>query len=604
MHLKDAKTIVDCIHYQVQNNPDALVYEFYLDNKLNKQSITFKDLHFKIEVIASNLMQQGLKKGDRALLVYPPGLDLIICFFACLYVGVIAIPMYPPLNLKLAKKLFYIINDANPKIILSITKLKEPMSLCFNKLPKILQKPFAFIYQKLPTTLKKSVGSISTIILSNKVFFTDEFTQKLPYIKPTITETDLAFLQYTSGSTNKPKGVKLSHRNLVENIKIIAQQLEGIEHGVSWLPPYHDMGLIGGIIGPMYHGIPFKLLSPIHFLQKPWDWLKLADLKKTAIVAPNFAYEYCVKKITPTMREQLDLNELHMAWCGAEPVRIQTLEKFDDTFKSCGFRKEAFAPCYGLAEATLLISVNLNFSKEPYVEVLAADLQKNILTFKNPKDTNNNRKYIKIANTGFAFQQVAIVDPETLAKLSEDTIGEVWVRGECVSEGYWNNPEETEKVFHAKIRQDPSQEEYLRTGDLGFMHNNQLYIVGRIKDVIIIRGKNYYPQDLEYIIEQTDKKIRKNSLVAFSIEEETQENLIIVCETEKSKLINFEDLAKKIVNAIANEFHLSVEQIVFMPPKSLSKTTSGKVQRQFTKELFLKNKLQATYIWQRKLKVN
>lgn len=594
-----AKTIVDFLDIQVQNRSDELLYEFIHDSTVQSETLTFGEFYNRVEIVASNLSNQGLRVGDRAILIYPPGIELIISYFACLFIGVIAIPVYPPMNIKLAKKLYYVVKDSNPKIILSTLRLKQQIALFFNKLPDVFTNPIALLYSKMPDYLQSSMGNVITHLLSSNVYFTDEYDTLVSYTRPVITENDLAFLQYTSGSTSKPKGVKLSHLNVVSNVKLISEIARNLKSQVCWLPPYHDMGLITGVITPVFTAIPVRLFSPLHFLHKPLDWLTLiSKLEKVGTVAPNFAYDYCVKKITAEQREELDLREWKRASCGAEPVRMQTMERFYQTFKSCGVKKEILSPCYGLAEATLFVSVNVDFVKKPYVEVLKEDLLQNKLTFKDDNDEQDDTKYKKIVNTGKLYQEVIIVDVDTMEKLPEDNIGEIWVHSDSVSQGYWNKPQDTENIFNATVA-NSSRKKYLRTGDLGFIHENNLYVTARIKDLIIVRGKNYYPQDIESAVEDAHIHVRKNSLVAIALEENNCEKLVIVCETEKIfEQKEYEKLAQKICKSIAKEFNLAVYNIVFIPPKSLPKTTSGKVQRQLTKQLLYNKDLKINYLWQ------
>lgn len=588
------ETLVDVLERQVETNPSNLLYEFINDSAFNSERLTYHQLHTKVLVSASHLISRGLKVGDRALLIYPPGVELIITYFACLYAGIVAVPVYPPVNIKLAKKLQYIIKDATPAIVLTTTKLKEVIDLVFNPLPEYLKKPLALMYSKFHRQLKNPFTYLFDILPKNKnILFTDTFDDLLDFSRPDINHDTLAFLQYTSGSTNKPKGVKISHKNLIHNLGLAAIPWKNSLNGVCWLPPYHDMGLISGILFPMVMNFPIRLFSPIQFLHSPIDWLKLiSKYAKTSSIAPNFAYEYCISKITDIQKKDLDLSNWEMAWNGAEPVRMSTMDRFVDAFQECGFKKSTFYPCYGLAESTVLISINTNFDENPCLTVSTKDLHNNLLTFKEEGTS--------IVNVGTMYQTTHIVNPETCEKLGENEIGEIWVHGDSVSTGYWNNTDETNKVFHGMIIGDTTKTLYLRTGDLGFIHKSNLYITGRIKDLIIIRGKNYYPQDIELVIEHENYLIRKGCSVAFSTEEDTQEYLTVVCETQIKKKHEFEQLAKDICKSVAKEYSFFPHNIIFIPLKTLPKTTSGKVQRQLTKKLFLSNSLKIQYLWESK----
>lgn len=603
MQLDFGDTLVDVFEKQVAANPDSLLYEFIKNSDFNSETLTYSELHQKVLINAGHLIANGLKVGDRALLIYPPGLELIVNYFACLYAGIIAVPVYPPVNAKLIKKMQYIIMDSTPAVILTTSKFKELIDLIFNPLPEYIKKPLALIYSKVHT-LKNPVNHLLNLLPKNKnTLYTDEFKDLISFNRPDINENSLAFLQYTSGSTNKPRGVKISHKNLMHNLSLAAIPWKNSLNGVCWLPPYHDMGLIAGIIFPMVMNLPMRLFSPMQFLRSPIDWLELVSKhERTSTIAPNFAYEYSISKINDDQKKALDLSQWEMAWNGAEPVRMSTIDRFSEFFAECGFKKSTFAPCYGLAEATILISINTEFQSKPCLMVNKQDLQNNIISFDTSPATG-------IVNVGTMYQKTCIVNPETCEKLNEDELGEIWVHSDSVSDGYWNNPKETDKVFHGIIKGDTSKTKYLRTGDLGFIHDSDLYVTGRIKDLIILRGKNYYPHDIELFIEHTSDVIRKGCIVAFAVDKNNQEYLTIVCESETDNKKEFAKVAKDICKCVAKEFSFFPDTIAFIPKKTLPKTTSGKVQRQFTKKLFLSGALKISYLWKhsktsKKLKID
>lgn len=563
MEIPSVSTLVELLKYRVSTNPDSLAYQFFYDENLNYKSINYEKLDKLANEIAQTLLTHGLKKGDRALLIYHPGLDFVCSLFGCLYAGIVAIPLYPPTNLKLEDKINLILSDSTPSLILTDTKIQNEFQAVLNRLNH------------------------------NDYIFTDTLGERSEFFPIDIDAETLAYLQYTSGSTSDPKGVKITHRNLIDNVSLLADVFSDIQNSVSWLPPYHDMGLLTGIILPLALGIPARLLSPNHFLINPIDWLKIiSQFEKVYSVAPNFAYGLCAEKITDKEKKSLNLEQWLLACNGAEPVRMHTIDTFYHEFAACGFKKEVFCPCYGLAEATLLVSLNNEFTKFPGLDVSSEALKLNKIAFDYHDETT------KIINVGKMYQPTKIVDPNTLIELNENHIGEIWIHGDSVSSGYWNNKEETIKTFKAHIADDTSKINYLRTGDLGFKHNNNLYITGRIKDLIILHGKNYYPHDLELIVEQAHPLIRKNCLVSFSIEKNKEEHLVLVCETEPVDNDEWPMLIASICNSLFEEMYITPSIIVFIPPKHLPKTTSGKVQRQITKKLFNSGGLKINHLWE------
>lgn len=564
----DSATLVDVLESLAGNQSSELAYEFIDDYHQTTDTITYSELAQKAKAIAAALWQNGINTGERALLIYPPGLDLIAAYFGCLYAGVIAIPVYPPQNSKQIHKLEHILKDADPKVCLSSSSFAQ-------KFPQL---------QALFTYFQSAV-------------MTDTVAEKCADLwhYPEITGNSLAFLQYTSGSTSQPKGVMVSHKNLITNIEYLfdGSDYKNIDHMVCWLPPYHDMGLISGILLPLRRGKPAHLMSPLSFLANPFLWLKTISKYDNVIAgAPNFAFDYCVRKITEEQKLEIDLSGWHTAYNGAEPIRISTLNEFCRCFASCGFREEAFMLCYGLAETTLIVSSYRQYPKDPYFAV-----DKNAYKNKLIKATSEANNSVKLVNCGKNYPKVRIVNPETFFPCPEDCIGEIWVQGDTVCLGYWNQPELSENHFKAQIKNEEDDTGYLRTGDLGFFHNNQLYISGRMKDIIIIHGHNYYPQDIELVVDSAHSGIRKGCSIAFSVERNNTEQLVIVCESKANNEEMWLKLVDAICKALAEEFELVPCSIVFIPEKTIPKTTSGKVQRQPCKKSLLDKTLALDYMW-------
>ena len=408
----------------------------------------------------------------------------------------------------------------------------------------------------------------------------------------------MAFLQYTSGSTGTPKGVVLNHANLVHNSALIAHAFEHTRTslGVFWLPSYHDMGLIGGILQPIYVGRTNVLMSPMTFLQKPFRWLSaITRFRATSAGGPNFAYEHCIQKITPEQRKQLDLSSWKLAFNGAEPVRAETLRRFAEKFAPCGFRAEAFYPCFGLAEATLIVSGGY-VAKPPIIRSFdsVALTQGKVREVAGGSPTA--RDLVGCGQT-LPDQKIVIANPETKTTCPPDEIGEIWVSGPSMAQGYWKRPDVTETMFHAHL-QDTGDGPFLRTGDLGFMLDGELFVTGRLKDLIILRGVNYYPQDIELTVQRCHPRLRADCGAAFAVEKDGREQLVLVFEVERHKQGQFGEVFQAIRRAVAGEHDLNVDAIVLIRAGTVPKTSSGKIQRHACRQSYLDGTLDVVGQWQ------
>ncbi|MGI2902888.1 condensation domain-containing protein [Tolypothrix sp. VBCCA 56010] len=558
-------TVVDILRHRSSTQPHAQAFTFLEDGETQESTLTYHELDRRSRAIASQLQILSLS-GQRAILLYPPGLDYLSAFFGCLYAGVVAVPAYPPHNKRKTPRIQAIIADAQASIALTTTAMLPTLQ-------SIL-------------TQQTNIGNFRWLVTNNLAQGIEDSWQQ-----PEINADTLAFLQYTSGSTGTPKGVMLSHGNLLHNAAVTYQLMEHSPSSkfVSWLPVYHDMGLIGGILQPLYGGFGCILMSPASFLQRPLRWLQaISHYKGTTSGAPNFAYDQCIQRITQQQKETLDLSSWTIAFNGAEPVRQEILERFAASFAECGFRPEAFYPCYGMAEATLMVSggIKTALAQVRTVEKSALSQNQIVSTTAQSKDIQT---FVSCGQT-IPQQQIVIVNPEKLDCCSPDEVGEIWVSGPSVGQGYWNRPLETEQTFHAYLK-DTGERPFLRTGDLGFLHNGELFITGRAKDLIIIRGRNLYPQDIELTVERSHLSLRSGSGAAFSVEVEKEERLVVVQELEFRAKPNIDEVTAAIRQAVAEEHEVQVYAVILIKPGTIAKTSSGKIQRRATRAQFLVGEL-------------
>jgi amino acid adenylation domain-containing protein len=564
-------SLVSILRWRAEQQSERPGYTFLGEGVADELCLSYAQLDRRARRIAA-LLQQVKATGERALLLYPPGSDYVAAFFGCLYAGVIAVPAYPPRlgqNQRSLQRLQAIAKDARPLVALTtapILSVVEPLSA---------DDPHFKGLRWLATDLPD-----------------DDLADA--WLPPTITATTIALLQYTSGSTALPKGVVLRHGNLLHNSAHIQRCFDhsAESFGVSWLPPYHDMGLIGGIIQPLYAGFPVVLMPPITFLQRPARWLEaISRYGATTSGGPNFAYELCVRKIPVEQRTTLDLRRWRVATSGAEPVRAETLDRFVAAFGPCGFRRETFYPSYGLAEATLIVSGG-GTDDPPVVESFdRAALKHNHAVVAAPSD-QQTQTLVGCGKT-MVGQQIVIARPDTLTTCAPGEIGEIWVGGSSVAAGYWNRPEATAQTFGAYLA-DTGAGPFLRTGDLGFLHAGELFVTGRCKDLIIIRGRNHYPQDLELTAEQSHPALRPGSSAAFTVEIADEERLVVVQEVERQHrmTIDINAVADAIRQAVAAEHDVQVYAVTLVKPGALPKTSSGKIQRQASRAQWLSHSLQ------------
>jgi acyl-CoA synthetase (AMP-forming)/AMP-acid ligase II len=585
------ETLVDLLRWRAERQPDQIAYTFLLDGETDEARISYQELDRRARAIGA-LLQDLNASGERALLLYPPGLDFIAAFFGCLYAGVIAVPAYPPTSARmdrmLPRRLRAIAEDAKPLVALTTTEIQP---------------------------LGAALAAQDAVFGRFRWLATDTLADDRAdgWQPPTISAATLAFLQYTSGSTSTPKGVMLSHGNLLANELMIQQGFGHTEAApekltiVGWLPLYHDMGLIGNVLQPLYLGAHCVLMSPLLFLQRPLRWLQaISRYRAHTSGGPNFAYELCVQKIAPEKRAELDLSSWKVAFNGAEPVRASTIAAFSEAFAPYGFRREAFYPCYGLAEASLFVTGGLPSEPPVLYSVQAAALEQHRVI---PAATDDPGSRV-LVSSGRAWldEQVAIVDPESCRRCAPDQVGEIWASGPHIAQGYLGRPAESSHTFQARIA-DTGEGPFLRTGDLGFLKDGELFVTGRIKDMIIIDGRNHYPQDIELTVEQAHPAIRSGCCAAFAIDVAGAERLVVVAEIDRhykparqasgeiaadpAALIQAEGeaIARTIRRAVAEQHDLNVHAVQLLKLGGVAKTSSGKIQRHACRAGFLEGTL-------------
>lgn len=560
-------TLVTLLENRAESAPEQVPYTFLLDGETDEAPLSRSQLFHRARNIAVQLVERGIEPGDRALLLYPPGLEYISAFFGCLFAGVVAVPIYPPNPTRLERtlpRLRTIIADAEPAIALTdsfILMMTEHLLAAVPDFPSL---------NWLATDAEEADVTL--------------------WRRPHVNSNTLAFLQYTSGSTAAPKGVMLSHSNLLYNLALIKDSfgLDAEDRGIIWLPPYHDMGLIGGILQGLYAGGTVYLMSPLDFLKRPMRWLEaISRHRGTTSGGPNFAYDLCVRKSTPEEREALDLSSWGVAFNGAEPIRPETLQRFSSAFAGSGFRSQAFYPCYGLAEATLIVSGGAPDEAPHLLSVSRRGLEQGRVEKEPAQNGSGSVQRLVSSGRTLSGQQILIVNPDTKSRCLPDQVGEIWIGGPSVAQGYWRNVEASEETFGGSLEGEEGGP-YLRSGDLGFLHQGELFVTGRVKDLIIVRGRNLYPQDIELTAEQAFAGLRPGCGAAFSVEADGEERLALVQEIDREfDKGREEDAIAAIRDAVSREHDVQVYAIQLLERNGIPKTPSGKVQRHACREGFL-----------------
>lgn len=589
----EVSSINEILRRRASDEPARTAYVYLGDGEREEARVNYAELDVLARAVGANL-QELHARGERALLLYPPGLDFVAAFFGCLYTGVVAVPAYPP-------------HPARPEI--TLPRLQAMLA----------DSQARFVLTTTPILLK-----VAPLFARDEEFRRLHWlaTDKLEHVRADdwnetdVAADDLGFLQYTSGSTSAPKGVMVSHRNLLENSAYIHYGFDHTPESVSvtWLPAYHDMGLIDGIVQPLYGGFTGYVMPQTSFLQRPRRWLQaISRYRATHSGGPNFAYEHCVNKIRPEQRKCLDLSCWRVAYNGAEPIRDQTLRRFAASFEECGFRAEAFYPAYGLAEATLKVAGGREARPPVICKLESAPLEDDLLVEASASSDPRNVRTLVSSGRLDLGTRVVIVEPSSLTECANGRVGEIWVSGAGVAQGYWNRPELSEQTFKARLS-DTGDGPFLRTGDLGFIKDGELFITGRLKDLIIIGGRNHYPQDIELTAEQCHPALRSGCTAAFSVDVESEERLVIAAEFDPRAMraLRQSDAQREtsaaavrrvaaeewkfvktaVLRAVSDNFGLHVHELVLLKVGGVPKTSSGKIKRQECRKAYLTGALE------------
>ncbi|MFI6084348.1 fatty acyl-AMP ligase [Streptomyces sp. NPDC051217] len=568
-HADQVRTLPDALRLRSEKQPDETAYVFLRDGEEPQSTLTYRELHDTATARAAVFATTGLS-GTSAVLLYPSGLEFIRTLLGCMYGRVAGAPLQVPRRREGLRRLRRIADDAGTSTVLTTAETRDEMLDRFGGLPELAGL---------------------TLLATDAPEFTRAAVVRPPApADPDPDPQDIALLQYTSGSTGDPKGVLVSHANFLANVAETDELWPCEPDGtvVNWLPLFHDMGMLFGVVMPLWAGIPSYLMAPDSFIRRPARWLEaISRFGGTHSAAPSFAYELCVRAAAEGKTEAVgDLSRWRVAANGAEPVRWGTVQSFTDAFARHGFRPRAMCPGYGLAENTLKATGD-GPDREPAVLWLSAEALREG-TVEITGETAENSLPLVSSGTTVSGTRVRIVDPRSRRACPPGRVGEIWVSGPCVAGGYLGRPEESEHTFRARVDGESDAAGYLRTGDLGFLSDSDLYVTGRVKDVIIRQGRNHYPQDIELSAERSVPGLHPNSTAAFSVDDGTRERLVVVVEADGRvlKSTGVEALRDCVRRAVHDDHRLPAEEILVVRRGALPKTSSGKIQRRACKKLY------------------
>jgi len=562
-------SLVELLGRRAAEQADERGYVFLSDRGEEEAALTFGELQRRAGAVATGLLQSS-NPGDRALLLFGPGLDFIIAYFGCVLAGVIPVPMMLPRRNSSLDSSASIVANCTPRFVMTNARVRTARPDLEDRFSRLQMQWF---------TVDEAVAP------------SGEAEREMPMPRP----DDIAFLQYTSGSTSDPKGVMVTHGNLIENLEMLRLVLGNTRRSTyaSWVPLYHDMGLIANVLQSLYLGSLCVLMAPLTFMQRPLSWLRAIHQYRAELAgAPNFAFDLCVQRFRPDQMQGVDLSCWKVAFNGAEPIRADTIERFTATFRPYGFDPGAMHPQYGMAEATVFVSSGHRADGTVIRPISVDAFRRHQIAAPAGRDDT-----IRVVGCGknVPGQRIAIVDTQTGCRLPPDCIGEVWLSGPHICKGYWRNPEATRETFEARIEGEEDSEPWLRTGDLGFLDAaGELFITGRHKDMMIVRGMNYYPQDIERTVYDSHPALRRHCGAAFSVLTDSGEKVVLVQEVERThrRLLDIEEIIACIREAVANEHEIALDTIVLIRPGTIPKTTSGKIQRSLARQMWLQNSLE------------
>ncbi len=565
-----ARTFSEVLHVRAEGRPDDLAFRWLDDGGVEGESFSFSELHGRALALAA-LLRERLPAGARVLLLLPPGLDYVVSVYACFHAGAIGVCAAPPQPKRLHRtlpRLLAIAADADAHAVIAPAAMRDAAQ----------------------GFLEGDQALAQAVWIAPEDAGATPPGDAAPYVgRP----DEVAFLQYTSGSTGDPRGVMLTHGNLVEHSEAIARAFGNSDdvRGYSWLPPYHDMGLIGCILQPVYAGFEGYLTSPISVIKRPALWLEaITRYRITHSGGPNFGYDLCVRRIAPEAREALDLSSWEVAFNGAEPILARTLDDFSSAFGPCGFRRSAFFPCYGLAEATLMVTAAPREDEPTIVPLSAAGLRAG--RAEAPTGAADAVELVGCGRPG-PDHELAIVDPATRAPARENEIGEIWFAGPSVAAGYWKQPDQTAELFGAELAGRPGTR-FLRTGDLGLVRGDELLVAGRIKDLLIVAGRNHHPHDIEASAEAAHPLLRPHCSAAFAVDGGGEAAIALEIAPGDATL---DDVMAAVRRRVADEHELQLKWIALCEPSSVPKTTSGKVQRRLCGQLVADGEIEPLAQW-------